>query len=73
MVARLPLQTLTLLYLRFYRSTLSEDEMHTAILITDGGSPKTLAKHQKNIVHWINKNEGKVIVHAAAVGGKQTT
>ena len=37
-------------------------------MISDGGSTQALAKHQKYIAQWINKNEGKITVHAAAVG-----
>ncbi len=49
-------------------SNLSENEAHTAILISDGGSTRSLARHQKYIAQWINRNEGKITVHAAAVG-----
>lgn len=47
---------------------LSDDEVHTAILITDGGSSQATLKHQKSIALWLAKNAGKVTLHSAAVG-----
>ncbi|MBI2742306.1 MAG: VWA domain-containing protein [Chlamydiales bacterium] len=48
--------------------TLSDDEVHTAILLSDGGSSQATVRHQKSIGKWLEKNEGKVTLHSAAVG-----
>jgi hypothetical protein len=47
---------------------LSPDEVHTAILITDGESSQKPAKQKKNISEWLEKNAGQVCLYTAAVG-----
>lgn len=46
----------------------SENEMHTAILLTNGKSDLSFPKQQKAIKKWIRQNDGKVALYTAAVG-----
>ncbi len=46
----------------------SQEEAHTAILITDGDSSQSSVKQQKNISHWIDANAGHVTLFTAAIG-----
>jgi hypothetical protein len=45
-----------------------DDEMHTAILLTDGNSSMSLAKKRDTFKKWLQKNPGKLSLYAAAVG-----
>lgn len=47
---------------------LSEQEMHTAILITGGESSQSVEKQRKHISRWLDYNAGEVFVYTAAVG-----
>lgn len=44
------------------------DEFHTAILLTDGKSELNYARKQSALKKWIEKNNGKLSLYAAAVG-----
>ncbi len=44
------------------------DEMHTAILLTDGKSNLNAERRQAVMKKWIEKNHGKLSLYAAAVG-----
>ncbi len=45
-----------------------DDEMHTAILLTDGNSSMSLAKKRDTFKKWLQKNGGRLSLYAAAVG-----
>ncbi len=49
-------------------TSVSNDEIHTAILLSDGNSFLKPNKQQKSIGSWLEKNQGKVAVYTAAVG-----
>jgi hypothetical protein len=44
------------------------DEIHTAILLTDGKSSLNPERKQKAMKKWVDKNNGKLAVYTAAVG-----
>ncbi len=44
------------------------DEMHTAILLTDGKSSLNAERRQSVMKKWVEKNHGKLSLYAAAVG-----
>ncbi len=44
------------------------DEVHTAILLTDGKTNLKTERKQKVLKNWVNKNRGRVSLYAAAVG-----
>jgi hypothetical protein len=46
----------------------SQEEAHTAILITDGDTSQSSAKQQKQISQWIEKNASHVTLFTAAIG-----
>lgn len=46
----------------------NEDEVHTAILITDGNSSLSPRRQKLRISEWIEQNKGKVSLYTAAVG-----
>lgn len=49
-------------------SDVAEDELNTAILISDGDSPLHPEKQRKLIQTWLEKNNGKVSLYTACVG-----
>jgi hypothetical protein len=49
-------------------ATVRDNELHTAILITDGNSLLDGKKQQKAINQWMQRNNGKVNLYTAAVG-----
>ncbi len=53
---------------KLFPPTLSDDEMHTAIFITDGDSLAHAEKQRKQINEWLFKNDSRVHLHTAAVG-----
>lgn len=44
------------------------NEIHTAILLTDGKTNLKTDRKQKALKNWVDKNRGKVSLYAAAVG-----
>ncbi len=44
------------------------EEMHTAVLLTDGKSGMNNERKQNMLKKWVEKNNGKLSVYAAAVG-----
>ncbi len=44
------------------------DEMHTAILLTDGKTSMSPERKQKAIKQWVEKNHGKLSLYTCAVG-----
>jgi hypothetical protein len=46
------------------------DEVHTAILLTDGNGLQNTSKQQKLLTRWIDKNNGQLALYTAAVGQK---
>ncbi len=48
----------------------SVDEMHTAILLTDGNTLHNSPKQQQVLAKWLDKNSGKLSLYTAAVGQK---
>lgn len=44
------------------------DEIHTAILLTDGKSSMNHERRQNVLKKWVEKNNGKLALYAAAVG-----
>ncbi len=45
-----------------------DEEMHTAILLTDGKSSLNNERKQNMLKKWVDKNNGKLSLYAAAVG-----
>jgi hypothetical protein len=45
-----------------------DEEMHTAILLTDGKSGLNSERKQKSLKKWVEQNNGKLSLYAAAVG-----
>ena len=45
-----------------------DNELYTAILLTDGGTLLSANKQRKTIARWMQKNEGKLALFTAAVG-----
>jgi hypothetical protein len=46
----------------------NDQDMHTAILLTDGNSSMTTAKKRDCLRKWLSKNQGKLSLYAGAVG-----
>ena len=53
---------------RIIPKEISDEEAHSAILITDGESSQAPVKQHKNISEWLKQNAGKVTLYTAAVG-----
>ena len=45
-----------------------DDEMHTAILLTDGKTTMNAERKQKTLNQWVQKNHGKLCLYTCAVG-----
>ncbi len=45
-----------------------DNELYTAILLTDGGTLLSANKQRKTIARWMQKNKGKLALFTAAVG-----
>ncbi|MBY0529812.1 MAG: VWA domain-containing protein [Rhabdochlamydiaceae bacterium] len=50
--------------------SLAVDEIHTAILLTDGNGLQNTSKQQKLLTRWLEKNNGQLALYTAAVGQK---
>lgn len=48
----------------------SQEEIHTAILLTDGNTLHNSPKQQQVLGKWLEKNSGKVSLYTAAIGQK---
>lgn len=53
---------------KLFPPTLNEDEMHTAIFISDGDSIAAAEKQRTQINTWLEKNDSRVHLFTAAVG-----